>query len=137
MRRPPADPADTHTFALVPGPGDTDNNLVLVGGAGHDILIGGAGDDLLIGESTSFDLDPTGLGFLRQEWSATATPYADRIAHLTGAAGGSNNGRFLTAATVFDDGVKDVLAGGRGADGFLVSALDTLDLKAGEQKVTV
>ena len=109
---------------------------VLIGGAGVDRLIGGTGDDLLIGGATIYDLDPTGLAAVRAEW-ASGSSYADRIAHLTGTAGGLNGGVFLTAATVPDDGVKDVLTGATGADWFVVSALDTLDLKTGEQKLTV
>lgn len=57
------------------------------------------------------------------------------IAHLTGAAGGLNETTFLTVATVHDDGVKDRLTGGKGTDWFVVSALDKLDLKTGEQKL--
>jgi hypothetical protein len=33
--------------------------------------------------------------------------------------------------------VKDVLTGGAGLDWFVVSALDVLDLKAGEQKLVI
>ena len=38
---------------------------------------------------------------------------------------------------MFDDGLKDVLAGGTGTDLFVVGGPDALDLKAGEQKLTV
>ena len=38
---------------------------------------------------------------------------------------------------VTDDGLKDALTGGKGDDWFVASGLDTLDLKAGEQKLTV
>jgi hypothetical protein len=38
---------------------------------------------------------------------------------------------------VFDDGLKDGLVGGKGTDWFVLGSLDTLDLKTGEQKLTV
>jgi Ca2+-binding RTX toxin-like protein len=109
---------------------------VLIGGLGADKLTGGAGDDLLIGGATAFDLDPAGLALIRAEW-ASGSPYADRVAHLTGMAAGLNGGAILTAGTAADDGLKDVLTGGVGADWFVVGAPDALDLKAGERKLTV
>jgi hypothetical protein len=39
--------------------------------------------------------------------------------------------------TVHDDGVKDVLTGARGSDLFILSVLDTLDIKSEEQKLLV
>jgi Ca2+-binding RTX toxin-like protein len=109
---------------------------VLIGGAGADRLTGGTGDDLLVGGATAFDLDPTGLAAVRAEW-ASGSSYADRVAHLTGTAGGLNGPTVLGPATVPNDGARDVLTGGLGADWFVVSAPDALDLKAGEQKLTV
>jgi len=112
---------------------------VLIGGAGSDKLAGGASDDLLIGGKTDFDADLTGLGFLVAEWNPQTFDYATRIQHLTGTPGGLNSGRFLNATTVEDDLIKDVLTGAAGSDYFVVSTLDTLDLKlkAGEQKLTI
>jgi fibronectin-binding autotransporter adhesin len=111
---------------------------VLIGGAGADKLTGGTGDDLLIGGSTAFDADLTGLADLLAEWAAPLVPYADRVAHLSGTAGGNNGSTFLTAGlTVSDEGARDALVGGKGTDWFVAGALDTLDLKAGEQKLTV
>jgi Ca2+-binding RTX toxin-like protein len=105
---------------------------VLIGGAGADRLTGGAGDDLLIGGPTIYDDDPTSLGNIVAGWTPGAT-YSQRIADLTAGV----NGTMLTAATVHDDGVKDVLTGGKGTDWFVVSALDKLDLKTGEQKLVI
>jgi hypothetical protein len=108
---------------------------VLIGGAGADRLAGGTGDDLLIGGATSFDLDPTALATIRSEW-ASGSSYADRVSHLT--VPGFLGGTVLTAGvTVTDDGAKDVLTGGKGSDWFVAGSLDTLDLKAGEQKLAV
>jgi Ca2+-binding RTX toxin-like protein len=109
---------------------------VLIGGAGADRLVGGRGDDLLVGGATAFDLDPTGLSNLRAEW-ASGSGYADRVAHLTGAAGGLNGPTVLDPNAVTDDGARDVLTGGLGADWFVASTLDGLDLKAGEEKLAV
>jgi Ca2+-binding RTX toxin-like protein len=105
---------------------------VLIGGVGTDRLTGGTGDDLLIGGSTTFDTDLTGLSNILAEWSSP-TLYADRVAHLSGTAGGLNAGTFLTAGvTVTNDGVKDVLTGGKGTDWFVMSAPDAPDAKLGE-----
>jgi hypothetical protein len=107
---------------------------VLTGGAGADKLTGGTGDDLLIGGATAFDFDPIGLAAIRAEW-ASATPYADRVAHLkTG--GGLNGTTVLGPATVTDD-AKDKLAGGKGLDWFVAGTGDGLDLKVGEEKLTI
>jgi hypothetical protein len=59
------------------------------------------------------------------------------VAHLTGTAGGLKDGSVLIPGELTDDGVKDVLTGGKGADRFVTGTLDTLDLKAGEQKLIV
>jgi uncharacterized delta-60 repeat protein len=109
---------------------------VLLGGAGADKLVGGKGEDLLLGGVTDFETDPTGLNLIVAEWNS-GSDYADRVAHLTGTPGGLNGTAFLSAATVHDDGVKDVLTGGKDLDWFVVSALDTLDLKSPELKLVV
>ena len=123
----------TGNDALAGGPGVN----VLLGGAGADRLTGGVGDDLLVAGPTAFDLDPTGLANLGAEW-ASGRPYQERIEHLTGTGGGNNNGAFLTpAVSVFDDGVKDVLNGGRGTDWFVSSSGDKAIRRADEQVLTV
>jgi hypothetical protein len=109
---------------------------VLLGGAGGDKLTVGKGDDLLIAGPTDFDGDLSALGNIVAEWTS-ASSYADRITHLAGPVGGANGTTFLTASTVHDDGAKDVLTGAKGSDHFIVSVLDTLDLKPGEQKLVV
>jgi Ca2+-binding RTX toxin-like protein len=116
--------------------GGTGTN-VLIGGVGADRLTGGTGDDLLIAGPTAFDTDPTGLANIVAEWTS-GSPYTDRVAHLTGGAGGANNGTFLTpTVTVTDDGVKDVLTGGKGTDWFVASIGDKADLKDGELVLTL
>ena len=109
----------------------------VLGGAGRDVLIGGAGEDrlvasggdLLIGARTLFDLDPTALGAIRDEW-ASARPYRVRVANLRGEdnprfAERLNRNYFLQTAgpqpTVLDDGARDVLIGGVGLDWFFVN----------------
>jgi Ca2+-binding RTX toxin-like protein len=109
---------------------------VLIGGAGADKLTGGAGDDLLIGGPTDFDADLSGLANIVSEWTSGAS-YADRIAHLTGTPGGANGATFLSSATVQDDGVKDVLTGGKGTDWFVVSAGDKTDAVSGETTTVI
>jgi hypothetical protein len=110
---------------------------VLIGGAGADKLTGGAGDDLQIGGPTAFDLDPTGLANILAEWTSSSA-YSDRIAHLTGTAGGLNNGTYLTpGVTATDDGVKDVLTGGPGVDWFIGTPADKTDRKDTEQVLIV
>jgi Ca2+-binding RTX toxin-like protein len=122
---------------------DAAGTNVLIGGAGADKLTGGTGDDLLLAGSTTLDSNPadlTGLTDVFAEWTSGDT-YANRVAHLTGTPGGANNGTFLTGGpggTVADDGVKDVLAGGKGNDWFVISALDTVTgAVAGETKTTI
>jgi hypothetical protein len=107
-----------------------------LGGQGADKLSGGTGDDRLVAGPTDFDLDPVALQNIFGEWTS-ASPYADRVSHLTGATGGLNGSAVLTATTVHDDLVKDVLSDVRGSDWFVVSALDTFDLKPGEQKLMI
>jgi Bacterial Ig-like domain (group 3)/RTX calcium-binding nonapeptide repeat (4 copies) len=110
---------------------------LLIGGVGTDRLTGGTGEELLIGGPTAYDLDPTGLTAILAEWTS-GSPYADRVAHLTGTTGGLNNGTFLTpGVTVTDDGWRDVLTGGKGSDWFVVGIGDALDRKDPEQALTV
>ncbi len=128
-----------------------DGNDRLVGGIDRDVLIGGAGvdnlngggglgEDLLIAGSTTFESDLTDLSQLMDifnEWTLTAD-YNTRFNHLTGTAGGLNNGTFLNATTVSDDAAaKDILAGNNGLDLYVVSAPDKFTLKTGEQSITI
>jgi hypothetical protein len=94
-------------------------NDVLIGGLGSDTLKGNGGDDLLIGGTTSYDANLPALCALQREWGRTDEPYATRVSHLKGGAGGLNGSYVLTTATVFDDGVADTLYGNAGTDWFL------------------
>ena len=100
---------------------------LLIGGAGADTLLGGAGEDILIGGTTDFDGDFTGLAYIANEWARTDINQATRVQHLKGElAGGYNGTRYLTAATVHDDGTADRLYGGADSDWvFLAVAVDT------------
>jgi Ca2+-binding RTX toxin-like protein len=97
---------------------------ILIGGDGSDQLFGGAGEDIVIGGTTAFDDNEAALAALLAEW-ASGRDYATRIANLSGTGSGPrlNGNTFLTAsgpaATVFDDGNRDVLSGGAGLDWFL------------------
>lgn len=116
---------------------DTAGTNVLLGGNGADTFTGGKGDDLLVAGPTAVDTDLTGLSNILAEWTSGST-YVDRIAHLTGAAGGANNGTFLLpGVTVSNDGVRDVLTGGKGTDLFFASSGDKVDRKDPEQAITV
>jgi Ca2+-binding RTX toxin-like protein len=125
---------------LVGGAGDdtlTDaaGTNVLLGGAGADRLVGGVGDDLLIGGAYKAEVVPW-LWSIALEWTSGSS-YTDRVNHLTNG-GGLNGTELLTAATVDDDLVRDVLVGGRGIDYFVSSTLDQLDLhSATEVAMTV
>lgn len=123
---------------------------IIIGGTGGDLLAGLDGDDLLIGGSTAFDADEAALSALQAEW-LSARSYANRMANVRGIANPTfgarlNGGVFLqggaVGATVFDDGVIDLLIGGSGVDGYFanrtVGALDLLlGLGPGEQVVDI
>ena len=109
---------------------DTTGINILIGGAGADKLTGGIGDDLLIGGPTDFDADLIGLSDIFDEWTSLAT-YTERVNHLT-FGGGLNGTTLLSPATVHNDFVKDALKGGKGIDWFVLSLLDTHDIKAPE-----
>ena len=102
---------------------------VMFGGAGTDTLISGDGDDLVFagipGFGTSFanivtyDVNPTALRRISDEWSRTDLGYADRIDHITGATDGGFNGDFrLRDKNTTEDNNRDVLRGDDGRDVF-------------------
>jgi Ca2+-binding RTX toxin-like protein len=106
---------------------------LLIGGLGSDTLSGGSGEDILIGGTTNHDLNETALLAIQSEWRR-AISYQDRIAHLTGAVAGGNNGTTLlrftaqSTDTVHDDGVADRLFGEDNQDWFFsVSASEMPD----------
>lgn len=90
---------------------------VLIGGAGLDRLTGEASDDLLISGQTAHDANAAALAAILAEWTS-ASSYADRRAHLTGTAGGLNNGKNLHGGNVTHDTAIDILFGGLGNDLF-------------------
>jgi len=96
---------------------------LLIGGLGADTLQGGTGEDILIGGTTDHDTSEVALQDIQSEWRREIS-YQDRIAHLTGAVSGGNNGttllRFTSQATdtVHDDGVADRLFGEGDQDWF-------------------
>jgi hypothetical protein len=114
---------------LLGGAGDD----LLVGGAGRDLLIGGVGidrivgnpdDDILIAGRTLFDTNDRALCAILHEWTSDRD-YATRVDNLRGAGSGDrwNGDIFLKTdgpeATVFDDGVRDLLTGSEGLDWFI------------------
>jgi hypothetical protein len=121
---------------LVGGAGDDilvggDGRDVIIGGFGADDLTGGKDEDLLIAGWTSFDDDPAALNAVMDEWASGAS-HANRVAHLSGSAGGLNGTCFLRGSdvadgagnqTVFDDNAVDRLTGSQGADWFLANTL--------------
>ena len=85
---------------------------IIIGGAGEDHLVAGSGSTLLIGGTTDFDANRAALQALLNEWSRTDETYLQRVAHITGASTGVNDGTTLSATTVHDDGSSDILDGG-------------------------
>lgn len=115
---------------LVGGAGDdllyggSGRNL-LIGGGGSDTLYGGGGDDILIGGGTAYDANLAALNAIMAEWGRTDLSYQQREADLSGAASGGLNGFYvLNGSTVYDDGVVDVLAGGRGHNWYFAGVGD-------------
>jgi Ca2+-binding RTX toxin-like protein len=89
---------------------------LIIGGLGSDVLASKGDDDLLIAGTTSHDANEVALCAIMQEWSSGNT-YEQRVANLrTG--GGLNGTAVLTASTVFDDNVADILNGSMGRDWF-------------------
>jgi Ca2+-binding RTX toxin-like protein len=108
-----------------------DGNDRLFGGRGRDLAIGGrnadqlngeGGSDLLVSGTTAFDASESALDALFAEWTSGRS-YAARVANLSGTGRGPrrNGSFFLRGATVFDDGARDVLTGGRGNDWFFAN----------------
>jgi hypothetical protein len=131
---------------LVGGAGDNEliggpRNDLMIGGSGPSTLLGTGGNDLMIAGTTAFDANEAALSAIMAEWTSGRS-YADRIANLSGTGSGlrANGSDFLIAsgpsATVFDNGVSDVLHGGSGMDWFFANlAQDLLHGRHGWQIV--
>jgi Ca2+-binding RTX toxin-like protein len=104
------------------------NNDVLDGREGKDILIGGTGtdnllgnqeEDILIGGTTAYDANAAALAAISAEW-ASHDNFNARVDFIRN--GGGANGVFVfhggASATVFDDGVTDILDGKGAKDWF-------------------
>jgi Ca2+-binding RTX toxin-like protein len=110
--------------------GGTGRNLI-IGGGGSDSITGGGGDNILIAGYTSYDQNLTALDALFAEWTS-ADPLSLRMRDIR--TGGGLNGNDIlnpTAtgnrpATVFDDGVPDLLYDGSGLSWFFVHEPDDL-----------
>jgi hypothetical protein len=86
---------------------------VQFGGMGRDVLHGDKGDDLLLGAVTAHDRNLAALGNIVREWSASR-PRETKRANLTDGSGSQNrqNGdTFLSATTLIDDSVIDLVFG--------------------------
>ncbi len=98
-----------------------DGNDIIIGGTGADAMAGGAGEDILIGGTTAYDTNVPALQSLIAEWGSSATN-AVRVSHIRGTTTGGLNGSFVlktgAGATVFDDGVVDLLTNDSGRDWF-------------------
>jgi hypothetical protein len=93
---------------------------LLIGGIGRDRLVGNADDDILIAGTTAYDADCEALCAVMEEWTRCDANYTTRVNHLRQGTG-LNGSIVLTDATVFDDGVEDILTGSSGADWFLIN----------------
>lgn len=95
---------------------------LLIGGAGADQILGQGGSDILLSGNLTLNTDARQLEILRL-WSAP-TKIADRIRTLRSS---------LSATTVRDDRVSDVLKGGAEEDWLLPGkAADTLTTTSGD-----
>jgi hypothetical protein len=94
--------------------GGTGRNI-LIGGLGADTVTGGGGDNILIGGYTKYDQDLIALQAIRSEWTNTADSYAKRVKAISNGVVGSDGNWYALvggkgkAATVFDDGLADIL----------------------------
>jgi Ca2+-binding RTX toxin-like protein len=116
--------------------GDGDDILVggdgadmLLGGGGRDVVVGGddadrivgsAGEDLMIGGSVAFVNEFDDLRAVQREWRSSASRSL-RASHLSVGGGGLNGQVLLNAATLLDDGARDLITGAAGDDWLLPS----------------
>ncbi len=94
---------------------------LLIGGRGEDRILGGLGQDLIIGGDTVYLGNLALLGQIRNVWNSGET-YAIRTNRIRNGIGTPK----LDAATVVNDGDRDVVAGSTGRDWFFRGAEDIL-----------
>ncbi|MFM8570785.1 MAG: calcium-binding protein, partial [Pirellula sp.] len=113
---------------------------ILIGGGGSDTIYGGGGEDVVIGGSTAFDLNPTALLSIRDEWLSART-YAQRIGNLRGTViSGTplNNGYYLRNSptdTIFGDSAIDTLFGQGDSDWFIAESNDLLSDRLSDEQL--
>jgi hypothetical protein len=102
---------------------------IIIGGLGSDHLQAGSGDAILVAGTTDFDRDLSALDAVLAEWARTDESYLQRVANLSNTTvdgvapngQGLNEGYFLNASTVQDDGDGNLLVGGPGMDWFFAN----------------
>ena len=113
---------------IVGGSGDDtiaggDGRDLLVGGLGKDKIVGDDDDDILIGGVYIGQKSRLALTSVMSEWTRLDLAYADRVNNIT-LGTGLSGGFALNDTTVFDDGIKDYLAGKKGLDWYLADSDD-------------
>lgn len=93
------------------------SNDILIGGEGRDNIRGGGGQDVVIGGYTVFDNNLDALDQIYRDWT-TSTDYLDRVDDLRSGSGSSQLA-LAAGVTVFDDGDRDNLNGGKRRDWYL------------------
>lgn len=104
---------------------------IVIGGADTDLVRGGSGQDVLIGGGITYEADVTGLSAIRKEW-IQPIPFAVRVDHLLGSAGGSNGSFTLKAADLVDDTAVDSLFGDADQDWFLAAQTEVNDFQSSQ-----
>jgi hypothetical protein len=99
---------------------------IIIGGLGSDHLRAGSGDAILIAGTTVYDRNFPALDAILDEWARKDESHVQRVANLSDATVkgvapnglGLNEGDFLNASTVHNDGAGNVLVGGPRRDWF-------------------
>jgi hypothetical protein len=95
---------------------------ILIAGTGTDLLVGGTGDGLLIGGTTAYNSNDLALLSIMNEWNSSDS-YTNRVAYVTGTAGGQNGSYYFDSATV-TSAAADTLDAGSANDAFFASSSD-------------
>jgi Ca2+-binding RTX toxin-like protein len=98
---------------------------LLIGGTAQDVLFGNRGGDIMIAGSTRFDSIQIALAAIMREWTSNHT-YDQRVKNLTGVSHSKfakrlNGNVFLVSATVQNDDIANVAAGGKGKDVYFIN----------------